>query len=181
LIKDVKITVEKYMEDLKLVVPTMQDKVAVMKYRQGMLDAGLPMSVGFALMEIDEFEDWLAHIDIICRAPDKQSQYLAYRKSDNKLIGMLTVRHSLNDPKLYKYCGNIGCNISPDERGRGYGTMLLKSGLEVCKTLGLNEALVICADDNIASKRCIEKCGGKLKEQVQLDDGVLQCRYIILL
>lgn len=169
------------MDELRFVIPTVQDKDAVMQYKKDMLEAGLPMSVGFALRDIDEYEDWLNHVKVIANAPDKQSQYLVYRNSDNKLIGMLIVRHSLNNPMLYKYSGNIGCNVCPSERRNGYGTKLLTKGLELCKSLGLNEVLIICADDNIGSKKCIQKCGGVLKEQVLLDDGVLQCRYIIML
>ena len=169
------------MEELKLVIPTSQDEDAVMSYRHDVLAAGLPMSVGFSLRDIDEYNDWLTHIKVLANAPDKQSHYIVYRAADNKLIGLLIIRHSLNNPMLYKYSGNIGCHVAPSERHKGYGTKMLNIGLDICRKLGLNETLMICADDNIASKKCIEKCGGELKQKVPLDNGVIQCRYIIKL
>jgi hypothetical protein len=48
----------------------------------------------------------------------------------------------------------------PDQPHWALGTVLA----EARDVLGLNRALMICAEDNIASTRTIERCGGVLEE-----------------
>lgn len=51
---------------------------------------------------------------------------------------------------------------------KGYGTLLLKLGLEKAKELGLKDkVLIICDDDNIGSYKIIEKNGGILENKVE--------------
>ena len=42
-----------------------------------------------------------------------QAQYLVFRVKDNKLIGLLNIRHSLRNKQLQKYAGHIGYNVAP--------------------------------------------------------------------
>ena len=47
-------------------------------------------------------------------------------------------------------------------RNMGYGTIMLALALDQCKKLGMTSICINCNDKNIASKRIIEKNGGKL-------------------
>lgn len=159
--------------------PTINDEDIVMKYREEFINFGIPKSVGFSLRDIHSYVEW--YQDIIHKKYEKdiQTNYLVFRKADNKLIGMMTIRHSLTNPLLLKFSGNIGYNVLPSERRKGYATKILEMGLSICKTLKINKALLICGEDNIGSKKCIENAGGKLEKKVLLDDGVVQLRYYI--
>lgn len=143
------------------------------------MEYGIPKSVGFPLKDANTYEEWLDSVEKNLTANDIQSQYLVFRKSDDMLIGLLSIRHSLNRPDLKKYAGNIGYSVRPSERRKGYATNILKIGIDVCRELGIENALLICGEDNVASTRVIKKNGGVLHERVPLDDGVIQLRFYI--
>ncbi len=112
------------------------------------------------------------------------TQYICVRKSDDKLVGMLQIRHELND-FLLNYGGHIGDGIAIDERGKGYGKEILRLGLEKCKKMGMKRVLITCKDTNTASRKCILANGGKFEDKRQLNDpqnkdnGVVLERYWI--
>jgi predicted acetyltransferase len=89
------------------------------------------------------------------------------RKSDGKLIGMIDIRHELND-FLQSYGGHIGLGIRPSERGKGYASETTMEGLSYCKKIGLQKIMLACYKDNIASRKTIEKCGGVLEREFAL-------------
>lgn len=61
--------------------------------------------------------------------------------------------------------GNIGYSIRPSERGKGYGTALVESGLELCDMFGIKNPTAVVKKDNIASRRVLEKNGFVLKKE----------------
>jgi predicted acetyltransferase len=79
------------------------------------------------------------------------------------IVGIVRVRHNLNNPFLAEEIGHIGYDVPPSFRGRGYGIACLQVGLDTARTLHL-ERVLVCADtDNPASWRVIEHCGGVLE------------------
>lgn len=58
--------------------------------------------------------------------------------------------------------GNIGYAISRQYRGHGYGTILLKSLIDIAKSGNCPELLATVKKYNYASKRVMEKCSGEL-------------------
>ncbi len=87
------------------------------------------------------------------------TQFFYIRKSDNRLVGMIQVRHYLNE-YLTKYSGHIGYSIKPSERRKGYATSMLKAILPYCKELGMEKVLIACKENNIGSERTILNNGG---------------------
>jgi predicted acetyltransferase len=83
-----------------------------------------------------------------------------YAFVDNTIIGRLSIRHSLT-PTLRQYGGNIGYSIAPKYRGNGYATEMLRLALPMCKEFGLKEVLLTIEAGNNASRRVIEKNGGR--------------------
>ena len=97
------------------------------------------------------------------------TQFFYIRKADNKLVGMLQVRHYFND-YLSKFGGHIGYSIKPDERRKGYATSMLRAILPYCKELGLDKILITCIDGNIGSEKVILNNGGVYESTVSEPD-----------
>ncbi len=84
--------------------------------------------------------------------------------------GALDLRHCLT-PRLRAGGGHIGYGIRPCQRGNRYAPYMLALGLEKAKEMGIGQALVCCDEDNPASARTIEACGGVLASAL---DGLRQ-------
>lgn len=84
---------------------------------------------------------------------------------EGKLIGRVDLRHRLN-PALEIVGGHIGYDIRPSERGRGFGTLILRLALEKAREIGLEKVLLTCDADNVASAKIIERNGGRLAERL---------------
>ena len=96
----------------------------------------------------------------------------------NILLGAVNIRHYLND-YLLKYGGHIGDGIRPSERGKGYGTEMIRLALIECEKLGINKVLMVCDKDNIASAKTIINNGGILENEIIDEDGDINQRYWI--
>ena len=92
-------------------------------------------------------------------------------------IGKLTLRTAL-DERFLRSGGHIGYEIRPSQRRHGYGTALLRLGLEKARERGLRRVLLTCTETNIGSRKIIEANGGLLENAV-LVDGVKKLRYWI--
>lgn len=98
---------------------------------------------------------------------------------DNQILGSSRLRHMLT-PDLEQLGGNIGYDIRPSLRRRGFGTSLLRLTLERARALGLTRVRITCDADNIGSIRVIEKNGGALDAEVfSLERGKLLRQYWI--
>jgi len=80
---------------------------------------------------------------------------------NGEIVGVTRVRH-----QGVETAGNIDYDISPLYRNRGYGTKILNLILEKAKEIGLNDVVLLCTLNNIASKKIIEKNNGKFLEVV---------------
>ena len=74
-----------------------------------------------------------------------------------EVVGVVRIRH-----EEVEYAGHIGYDISPEYRNRGYGFQILKLALEKARNIGIDEAILTCNIDNIASEKIIVKNNGKL-------------------
>lgn len=124
---------------------------------------------GFArLHEFADYEEWLQSINDELNpnklAPGRvtATTYFTVRKRDNKIVGIINIRHELND-YLRTYGGHIGYSIRPSERQKGYGSKQLNLGLEKCLKLNITKVLITCRKTNIGSAKTIESCGGILE------------------
>ena len=100
-------------------------------------------------------------------------QTMYWLMADGKPLGMGKLREYLTDA-LLKMGGHIGYSIIPSERGKGYGTIMLKELLKEAAKKEIKEVLLTCNEDNISSKRVIEGNGGVLENIVDN-----KCRYWI--
>ena len=69
---------------------------------------------------------------------------------DDKPVGTGRIRHFLTD-MLREEGGHIGYAIRPDERNKGYGTILLKKLLAEAKQMNIDKVLITMRNDNVYS------------------------------
>jgi predicted acetyltransferase len=128
----------------------------------------------------DDWPGYLTHLarerDGVDLPPGRVSATFLVADVDGAIVGRVSVRHELND-FLARVGGHIGYAVRPGSRRRGYATEILRQALGVARSVGVEKALVTCDDDNVASARTIERCGGVLEDVVALDDGTLKRRY----
>jgi len=96
----------------------------------------------------------------------KVPQTVFWLVEKNKFIGKLSIRHKLT-PYLRKIGGHIGYYIRHEQRGKGYGKLILKLGLKKAKLLDIKNVLVTCDASNIKSKKVIEGNGGKFAGKIK--------------
>lgn len=159
------------MEEYILIRPTSKYADQIMEYRQEFLDAGDSMDGTGSLRRIEKPEEYIK----ICEDyedPEKvpsylvsATQFLFIRISDNRLVGMIQVRHRFND-YLEKYAGHIGYSVRPSERRKGYAKEMLRMTLPFCREIGLQKVLITCNDGNIGSERTILANGGVYESTV---------------
>jgi predicted acetyltransferase len=112
-------------------------------------------------------------------APGKVRMWLFWLQRDGRIVAESSLRHELTDD-LRLEGGNIGYNVRPSERRKGYGSMILTLVLEEARKIGLEKVLVTCDTHNIGSRRIIEKNGGVLEGQgMSKISGRLVNRYWI--
>lgn len=110
------------------------------------------------------------------RVPD--TTYFVLNNGNNEICGAVFIRHYLNENLLWRG-GHIGYYVGPKHRNNGVAKIALKLALEVCKKLCINEVLVTCSKDNIASAKVIVANGGVLENEPIEDNGEVFQRYWI--
>lgn len=102
--------------------------------------------------------------------PGRVPHTMFYGFVDGDIVGRVSIRHTLND-YLRRRGGHIGYSVSPRFRRQGLATQMVTQALAYCKSsLGLEQVMVTCADDNVPSWKIIEHFGGVLEEKVWDDE-----------
>ena len=168
-----------------LVIPTIKDKETVEDYIEEIKSTDNNFDGTSDYGKIDCYEEWLKKIkdnESIETCPKNlipQSTFLLY--DDNCLVGSVNIRHYVNE-KTENFGGHIGYLIRPTKRNKGYGTQILKLALEKCKKLGIEEVIVACREDNLASMNVIKNNKGIFLNRVFNDNkGCYYCRYKIVI
>lgn len=94
----------------------------------------------------------------------QQDEYWLFDQAH--VVGSCRVRHYLL-PTTAVEGGHIGYEIRPSERGKGYGTAILRLALAKARQIGLDWVLITVYASNLASIRVIEKNGGVLQDECQ--------------
>ena len=124
-----------------------------------------------SLRRMEQINDWLKQVETFARKETVpahwvvSTQFVYLRASDNRIVGMIQIRHYFND-FLEKYAGHIGYCVRPSERRKGYAKQMLHDCLPYCRKIGLTSVLVSCVDSNEASRKTILANGGVYESTV---------------
>lgn len=99
--------------------------------------------------------------------------YWLVDEDEKEIRGNLRIRHV-----AVPIHGNIGYDIPPSMRMKGYGREILKLAVKKAKRLGMKEVKVTCARENEASRRIIEANGGRFLGE-GVDEGEIFLQYRI--
>lgn len=126
-----------------------------------------------------DFEHYLDNLEQKAESgglvPD--STFFCLDEERDLFLGAVNIRHKLN-AQLLLNGGHIGDGVRPSERGKGIGTKMVGLALEECKKLGIDKVLMVCDRENVASAKTIQRNGGILENEVEVD-GVIEQRYWI--
>jgi len=130
----------------------------------------------------DNYEEWLIKLEKDYNTEFSEERvpartYFLVRENDNKIIGMINIRLTLNE-RLKKSGGHIGYCIRPTERRKGYNKINLYLGLKECQKYGIKEAMLTCDKTNLGSAKTMQSLGANLIEEFY-EDNVLEQKYII--
>jgi len=171
------------MDKIILVKPDLSYADEIIKYKEESLAESPIINGSAGLDRFSSIEVWLEELkkrsceDTVPKGLVPSSTYLAVREKDNYVVGMIDIRHYLNE-YLTQVGGNIGYGVRKTERNKGYAKQMLKLALEKCKKLKIKKVLITCDEDNIASEKVILSANAKL-EDIRNVDGENKKRFWI--
>lgn len=132
---------------------------------------------GFGLSASDEVESpagFAAWVSALTRA----GAVHRWLVEDGQVLGGIALR---SGPAEYvRWAGHLGFGIRPSARGRGLASWALRQLLPEARRLDLSRVLLVCAGENLASAKTIERAGGVLEELRQTEHGPVRRYWITL-
>ena len=174
------------MDNLCFVLPTIEHEDDAIKYVEEFIKNESQVHGSGGLYKyVDDYKKWLEKIkrELSYSGNEKvpANTYFVNRIKDNKIVGMVNIRHRTND-YLFVKGGYIGYSVRPTERRKGYATEILRMGLVELKNMGIEKVLLTCDQDNIGSVKTIKNNGGELEnELLDVETGKMIQRYWIKL
>ncbi len=170
---------------MKLVEPNIDYKNSFLEYVEEVTKTGYESGRYYKKAQ-ENFEEFILDLHNFAKGINIEEDWCSYNTywlvdDEKSFLGAFRIRHNLHTDFL-KRIGHIGYEINSKYRKKGYGTKILELGLVEAKKLGLKEVLLTCDEDNIASKKIIEKAKGiYLKTFFDQDYKKNRIQYKILL
>lgn len=151
--------------NITLVEPTIELKKEALNYREEhFLNGEKVINGSEQLDKLESYEEWL---DLVTKNSKKATvspdwvvtdTFFAVRESDKKIIGIIDLRHTLND--FLKDFGNCGYSVRPSERRKGYAAEMLRQIIEKAAEKGIDVLHLSVEKSNEPSIKTILKNGG---------------------
>lgn len=174
------------MEKKKLIEPTIEYEKDIWDFRQEILDSDdKDKFAGCGTLErCTSASEWIENCKSrsnkdTCPSDKVPSNvFIAVRISDNRIVGIIDLRHHIDHPILSTWGGHIGYYVRPTERRKGYGKEMLRLNLLNAQKLGIKKVLITCNKDNCASEKTIVANGGVFESLITVEDEIMK-RYWI--
>ncbi len=173
------------MNRLNLILPTPEYKDKIMDYKREFIENKDSMDGTAGLRNAETFEEWYSAFhdnlkeETVRPGLVPATTYMAISSDDSRLIGMIDIRHRLND-YLLESGGHIGYSIIKSERCKGYATEMLSLALTECIKLDIKKVLITCDKENVASAKTIANNGGILENEIKQGNETTQRYWITL-
>lgn len=180
------------MEHLELVEVQKRYVDDIWNFRQEILECDAEAEDQFAgCLSLDESksaEEWINICDLrkngeTCSETGTtvpSHTYLAIRKSDDRVVGVIDLRHHINHPILGTWGGHCGYSVRPSERGKGYAKEMLRLNIQKAKTMGIEKLLITCDVRNEASEKTILANGGVYEKTIDVDGSKMKRYWIVV-
>jgi tagatose 1,6-diphosphate aldolase len=113
-------------------------------------------------------------------------EFLMWAAADRELpAGGIRLRVGNDTEFLRLYCGHIGYDVHPIQRGRHFAERSVRLLLPLARHHGVRELWITCNPDNVGSRRTCERLGMELVEIVRVAEHLEmfkrgethKCRY----
>ena len=164
------------MERFYLEKPSLERKEEAMEYIDEFKKSKSKINGTGGLDGTKAYEEWLEEA-LKCEEKEyaeskgivPATTYFTIRESDNKIIGMINIRHYLNE-YLANFGGHIGYGIRPTERRKGYAKIQLYMALKETNKMDLDKVMISCEVTNIGSEKTMLSLGGILEKIVHNEE-----------
>ena len=106
------------------------------------------------------------------------TSYIAVRVSDNRVVGIIDLRHHIDHPILGSWGGHCGYTVRPSERGKGYAREMLRLNIQNAFDMGIKKMMVTCQEGNLASEKTIGDNGGVYENTIDVDGTYIKRFWI---
>lgn len=163
--------------DIKLVEPAMAYAGDIWQFRQEIMDSDdRDKFAGCGNLEsCASAGEWIdtirrqQHVETCPEDKVPSNIYLAVRERDNRIVGVIDLRHHINHPILGTWGGHMGYYVRPSERNKGYAKEMVRQNLQYCRALGIHKVMITCDEDNLASEKVITANGGIYEKSIVVD------------